>query len=597
MGSGRDKRKKAKPKAPGAGAEKTSRKTEKNEGKAVKRAAKAAKGGDDDVDALLAQFALEEKAKNSADIREDVAPPSARVYASFTAHPTSGDIYLFGGEFFDGAADKLYTFADLYKYQTTRNKWSRIIIPKGPALRTSHQTVQLKQYLYVFGGELTSLNQSSFKHYRDLWRLDLESFKWEQLSSKGGPIARSGHRMVVFRNKLILFGGFHDDGTGDAKYFNDVWEYDTEEHTWTCRSSGAGGGGPAPRGGCQVALHGSVLFVFGGHTAWREGKQEMEKVHDDVWALDLHTWQWEKVKKAGMAPNPRTSFALVTHKKRAIIFGGVTDQHGKGDHMFSTLHDELYQFIFDSRRWYPVAVRLSAKQLATSSQDPQPASSNASQQSSKSQNPVSSGQGKADGGSPGQTEDVQSAQLANGSTAQQPVQARLTGNTEGDSGVQSAGGVNAAEQSGELLQPDLADKLSRAGVDKESALYKAAARIQSRFRGYTVRKAYKAYKLGGKVSELLYSPALYGIALSAQNMPKPRARCSPMLAVVGNTLWLFGGTVEIALDDISLDDLWALDLNKLDGWRCVKENTAGDVKETMDSEGDSDSGDSKNDST
>lgn len=55
--------------------------------------------------------------------------------------------------------------------------------------------------------------------------------------------------------------------------------------------------------------------------------------------------------------------------------------------------------------------------------------------------------------------------------------------------------------------------------------------------------------------------------------------------------------LQIALDDISLDDLWALDLNKLDGWRCVKENTTGDVKETMDSEGDSDSGDSKNDST
>lgn len=46
-------------------------------------------GGDDDVDALLAQFALEEKAKSAADVREDVAAPSARVYASFTAHPTS----------------------------------------------------------------------------------------------------------------------------------------------------------------------------------------------------------------------------------------------------------------------------------------------------------------------------------------------------------------------------------------------------------------------------------------------------------------------------------------------------------------------------
>ena len=117
-------------------------------------------GGDDDVDALLAQFALEEKAKGAADVREDVAAPSARVYASFTAHPTSvssalgrmscidaicwhdatkcdvsflpqGDIYLFGGEFFDGAADKQYTFADLYRYQTSRNMWSRIISPKG----------------------------------------------------------------------------------------------------------------------------------------------------------------------------------------------------------------------------------------------------------------------------------------------------------------------------------------------------------------------------------------------------------------------------------------------------------------------------------
>ena len=41
---------------------------------------------------------------------------------------------------------------------------------------------------------------------------------------------------------------------------------------------------------------------------------------------------------------------------------------------------------------------------------------------------------------------------------------------------------------------------------------------------------------------------------------------------------------QIALDDISLDDLWALDLNKLDGWRCIKENTTGDVKESLESD-------------
>lgn len=27
--------------------------------------------------------------------------------------------------------------------------------------------------------------------------------------------------------------------------------------------------------------------------------------------------------------------------------------------------------------------------------------------------------------------------------------------------------------------------------------------------------------------------------------------------------------MQVALNDITLDDLWSLDLKKLDGWRCV----------------------------
>ena len=113
-----------------------------------------------------------------------------------------------------------------------------------------------KRYLYIFGGELTSVNQvqnaelpgpnwdarvqkrhvvllgeeenawvvrffknrstvapqEKFKHYRDLWRLNLESWEWEQLPGKGGPCARSGHRMALHRDRIILFGGFQDTG-------------------------------------------------------------------------------------------------------------------------------------------------------------------------------------------------------------------------------------------------------------------------------------------------------------------------------------------------------------------------------------------------
>lgn len=32
----------------------------------------------------------------------------------------------------------------------------------------------------------------------------------------------------------------------------------------------------------------------------------------------------------------------------------------------------------------------------------------------------------------------------------------------------------------------------------------------------------------------------------------------------------------MAHTDVTLDDLWSLDLSKLNGWRCVKENTEGE---------------------
>ena len=46
---------------------------------------------------------------------------------------------------------------------------------------------------------------------------------------------------------------------------------------------------PAPRGGCQLALHNDTLFVFGGHSVLRDGTGERDKVHNDVHALDLKT--------------------------------------------------------------------------------------------------------------------------------------------------------------------------------------------------------------------------------------------------------------------------------------------------------------------
>ena len=67
--------------------------------------------------------------------------------------------------------------------------------------------------------------------------------------------------------------------------------------------------------------------------------------------------QWKKVKKAGLAPQPRTSFGMVAHRGRAFLFGGVAEQAGKGDRIYSENFDELYQFSMDLKRWFPVSFR------------------------------------------------------------------------------------------------------------------------------------------------------------------------------------------------------------------------------------------------
>lgn len=84
MGSGRDKRKKNKGTVPGKGAIKTAKKTEKNAAKSERREARKTVSEENDIDALLAKFKLQDEEINKVTV-EECEPPSARVYSSVVA--------------------------------------------------------------------------------------------------------------------------------------------------------------------------------------------------------------------------------------------------------------------------------------------------------------------------------------------------------------------------------------------------------------------------------------------------------------------------------------------------------------------------------
>ena len=460
----------------------------------------------------------------------------------------------------------MHVYTDIYVVNPEKQVWKKITSPGGPLPRTSHQAVVTRAYMYVFGGEFTSLNQEKFRHYGDLWRLDVSTWRWEQLPCKGGPSPRSGHRMVLHKGRLLLFGGFFDAGKV-TRYYNDVWSFNLEDLKWEALGPSPGQIAPPPRGGCQLALHAdsNTVFMMGGHSVKQATAPAATKgggssssylpptttgskkkdgggddddgkgiIHDDLWALDLTSFKWEKVKKAGMAPTPRTSFGLVVHKARAVFFGGVHDREGTGDRVYSELFNEAYQFNMLSRRWFPLAMKSSTVPLSKQKKE------------------------------------------------------------ENEEDTDTAVAVVVEKETEQSLPPGVSPEMHAAlmemAANKDSALHRAATKIQSAYRGHIVRSALKTYKLGGQISELLYSPATYGIDLSAKDVIKPRARSAPMLAVLRHTMWMWGGMVEIGHSDVVLDDMWSVDLNKLDGWKCVKANTAGEeaFKELSDDDDDDD---------
>lgn len=88
MGKGRDKRRKQKGSTTaGQGASKTQRKTVKNELKQERRLDRRLQEDEEDIDALLEKFRLEDIRNTQPIIEDDCDPPSVRVHASYTPIP------------------------------------------------------------------------------------------------------------------------------------------------------------------------------------------------------------------------------------------------------------------------------------------------------------------------------------------------------------------------------------------------------------------------------------------------------------------------------------------------------------------------------
>ncbi|XP_051217891.1 uncharacterized protein [Lolium perenne] len=507
-----------KQKKPGKGKEKTERKTAKGEEKRARREAGKV-GEEDDIDAILKSIQKEEAKKKEVHVDDNVPAPSPRSNGSLTINPLKDtELILYGGEFYNGS--KTFVYGDLYRYDVEKNEWKLVSSPNSPPPRSAHQTVAWKNNVYMFGGEFTSPNQERFHHYKDFWTLDLKTNQWEQILAKGCPSARSGHRMVLYKHKIVLFGGFYDT-LREVRYYNDLHVFDLDNFKWEEIKPRPGCLWPSPRSGFQLLVYQDQIYMYGGYfkeVSSDKNASEKGTVHADMWSLDPRTWEWNKVKKTGMPPGPRAGFSMCVHKKRAVLFGGVVDMEVEADVLMSMFMNELYGFQLDNHRWYPLELRKD-----------KPAKN--------------------------KTKDTKRKETVNDS--------------ETNIGNEDDTTMNDSEEA----------------TDGQSEVHGVSNHLT---------KSLSLTKAGSSENADVISDSAAEEA--APEAIKPIGRINASMAVGKDMLYLYGGMMEVKDREITLDDLYSLNLSKLDEWKCIIPASESEWLEISDDEDDDEDEDDENDS-
>ncbi|KAF2648607.1 galactose oxidase [Lophiostoma macrostomum CBS 122681] len=374
-------------------------KQEKKAGKKEKKVSTKNKDDDSDaesvdLDAVLAQYAKEQE-QYHAITEVGCEPPSPRTSGTILANPANeNELFLYGGEYFNGATAQFYN--DLFVYNIKQDSWKKVTSPNSPLPRSGHawcRAANIKD-IYLFGGEFSSPKQGTFYHYNDFWRLDPGNREWtrvEQKNKAAGPPARSGHRMVGFKQYIILFGGFQDT-SATTKYLNDLWIYDCTTFAWHTPKLQSARAVPDARSSFTFLPHEQGAVIYGGYSRVKAtagaNKQQQQargkkggggggsrvvlkpKVHEDTWFLrvtpptsdspagTLPMVSWERRKRPANPPNPpRAGATMAFHKGRGILFGGVHDVEESEEGIDSEFFNQLFVWNIERNRYMPLNLR------------------------------------------------------------------------------------------------------------------------------------------------------------------------------------------------------------------------------------------------
>eukprot|EP00977_Amphora_coffeiformis_P019157 scaffold6933_cov178-Amphora_coffeaeformis.AAC.2 len=545
-------------------------------------------GSDDDeqqenhLDSLLQQYQAADKASTTTTTETLDSFPLPRANATLTLYEDTkkknAELYLFGGEYFDGVENIFLNH--LLKYDIGKKEWRRIHCPTVPPPRCAHSCVYYNHSFYVFGGEISRSEQ--FYHYKDLWRYDIKALKWEELKPSKAvgshPTARSGHVAVVWKNFMIIFGGFFEANKETPRWYNEVFVMNLQTQQWLDVPHSKLSIRPEPRSACNATVIGDDVVIQGGFSKLsksalqmqKAGELEMQsetKVHTDSWILHLKPLldekppTWERLtssvqrtaRTVSKSPNGRAAMASSSYKNRMLAYGGCFDTEEINHRVNSVFYNDMFAFDLERRKWFPMVVKEHKRVDNNSGRKKETSNTMAIKEE------TTAGE---DSEGDFEEEDLNESNVKDSGWNLQKLRSNMFAFIDGNGNV-----VYEKPDSDEEVSPS---KLKNAEED-ENEEEKEEVDDESPRRGTQ-----------GGVFEMMSSAAHQCMKNSSvmklnskTNQPEAVVRADPLprinacMAISANTLFLYGGLLEVGDREITLDDMWTLDLKKRQAWECI----------------------------
>lgn len=216
------------------------------------------------------------------------------------------DVIIFGGYKEDPSLKREAT-NEAWLFSEKAGKWTPVKYAgnEQPRVRLVSQAAVVENYLYIIGGWDPGHKQDGGSILDDVWKLDLNTYHWSELTLKGEklmPLSR--HQAVAVGSQIFI----HTHRNAEDLL---VLEGDSVSKMAIAGPSGS----PALRGLHSMTAVDGNLYIYAG--APKEGG-----MLGDIWEVDLANQTWKELDPDGQVPHVRCSHAAAATGKNIICFGG-----------------------------------------------------------------------------------------------------------------------------------------------------------------------------------------------------------------------------------------------------------------------------------